>query len=540
MPDKIRMTSFQPRGSSLQRSKRNNTGTSTNDLNCLVADAGRLHDGEKGSPCQASAKRGSLAPPPPKDAVYMRRHAGLFHCVCLIVGASIGPNVFLSPSVFIANSTSVWSSSVLIFLCGALCTIAALCYADLITAFKESGGELIFFYRPLGDRAAYIQVWMSLVVARTGGSAVTGLVFASLLVSPFYPTSSLGTPKALIRIVATITLLGLFYVNCMSVRWTLRLQVVFTAVKVAGLLFIIVGAIITISQGKTDVWHHSLSYRADFEFSKLARAFFNIINLFIGWMVIAFIAEDIKDLNRTVPLAMLISLPLITIIYVAVNFAFLAVLTPEEVMSQQSISTIFAHRVLGETWAWLMPVTVAVSTLSSFNGLVMGSGRLLMVASRLRCAPEIWSMLSVKRHTPIAGFLTYIPISLAMIHIDGLTWILSQLASFAWISVAISCLVLLLMKKKVPDIQRPYEVPKSFPITFLIISLVLFGYSVYVNPIAVVVTFSVAFLIVPLKKLSDKVFQMNPQLVHRGERVTLFLQKLLMVVHQEIDNECST
>ena len=197
------MAAFQ-RATSLRRSKRNEIGTSAYDLNSLVPVADANHDGEKPSPCPATVFPSKEAQAP-KEAVYMRRHAGLLHCVCLILGATIGPNVFLSPSVFIANSTSVWSSAVLIILCGALCTIAALCYADLITAFKESGGELIFFYRPLGDRAAYIQVWMAMVVGRTGAAAVSAVAFASLLILPFYP-SCLGNSKTLIRIVAMVTL----------------------------------------------------------------------------------------------------------------------------------------------------------------------------------------------------------------------------------------------------------------------------------------------------------------------------------------------
>ncbi|XP_038069314.1 cystine/glutamate transporter-like [Patiria miniata] len=231
---------------------------------------------------------------------------------------------------------------------------------------------------------------------------------------------------------------------------------------------------------------------------------------------------------------MLISLPLITVIYVLINLSYLTVLTPEEVLKYPSISTIFARRVLGDKWAWFMPVTVAISTLGAFNGLIMGSGRLLMVASRVNCAPEIWSMLSIKRNTPTAAFLTYIPISLIMMHIDGLTIVLKELASFGWMSVAISCIVLLIVKKKVPDIERPYEVPKAFPISFLIISLILIGYSVYLNPVAVVVTTVVAISFIPIKRfIYDKLIQRWPQLLRHGERITLFLQKLLLVVHQE-------
>ncbi|XP_022108095.1 cystine/glutamate transporter-like [Acanthaster planci] len=526
------------RTSSLRRSERNEIGTSTSDINSLVA-SDCVGTREEPPPCDATiyptkeAESGASLRPATKDAVYMRRHANLLHCLCLIVGATIGPNVFLAPSVFIANSTSVWSSTVVIVLCGAVCTIAALCYADLITAFKESGGELIFFYRPLGDRAAYIQVWVALIIGRTGGAAVSAVAFAALLILPFYP-SCLESPKGLIRIVAATTLLALFYVNCMSVQWTLRLQVVFTAVKVVGLLFIILAAFVTICQGKTEILQQSLAYRVEFEFSRFAMEIFSIVNLFSGWVVIAYVAEDIKNLDWTVPLALLISIPLITVIYVLINLAYLTVLTPEEMLTNPAVSTIFALRVLGEKWAWIMPVTVAISTLSAFNGLVMGNGRLLMVAARLHCAPEIWSMLSIKRNTPTAAFLTYIPICLIMIHIDSLTMILNQLASFAWMGVAMSCIVLLIMKKKVPDIERPYEVPKGFPISFLIISLILIGYSMYLKPVAVAITTVVALSFIPLKKfVYDKVIEKWPQLLRHGERISLFLQKLLLVVHQE-------
>ncbi|XP_038069248.1 putative L-type amino acid transporter 1-like protein MLAS [Patiria miniata] len=293
MPNNIQLSTLR-RTSSLRRSKRHEIGTSTSDITSLVVSSEYQGNDEKHQPCDAAiyptkdaeasapAAPGPLPDPPPADAVYMRRHANLLHCVCLILGATIGPNVFLSPSVFIANSTSVWSSTIIIIFCGAVCTIAALCYADLITAFKQSGGELIFYYRPLSDRAAYIQAWMALIIGRTGGLAVSAVAFASLLILPFYP-SYLESPKGLIRIVAVITLLALFYLNCVSVQWALRLQVVFTAVKVVGLLFIIIAAFQTICQGNIETLQHSLDYRVDFQFNKFAMQIFSIINLFFGW-----------------------------------------------------------------------------------------------------------------------------------------------------------------------------------------------------------------------------------------------------------------
>ena len=177
-----------------------------------------VNDDEKGTitvkPCHTTSRQSpksnnvTSSVPVKKDGdnlVFLDRNLNLIHCISFILGSIIGTDIFFTPQGVLMHSGSTGISLLIYLLCGCVCLLAAACYAELATMFRKSGGEFTYLYAAFGDRPAYVQVWIGLVIGRTGGMAMMAVVFASISGNILY-TGCGATPDYLINLFAAITL----------------------------------------------------------------------------------------------------------------------------------------------------------------------------------------------------------------------------------------------------------------------------------------------------------------------------------------------
>ena len=89
-----------------------------------------------------------------------------------------------------------------------------------------------------------------------------------------------------------------------------------------------------------------------------------------GWECLAYVSEEMKNPKRDYKPAIYISMILTTSIYVFINIAYLTVMTPAEIETSSAVAVVFAYRTLGENFAWIVPIGVAISTFGAANGSV--------------------------------------------------------------------------------------------------------------------------------------------------------------------------
>ncbi|XP_012266742.1 b(0,+)-type amino acid transporter 1 isoform X2 [Athalia rosae] len=404
------------------------------------------------------------------NAIHLKRRVGLVSGVALIVGTMIGSGIFVSPSGLLVRTGSIGVSFLVWTACGILSLCGALAYAELGTMNTSSGAEYAYFMDAFGAPPAFLFSWVSTLVLKPSQMAIICLSFAQYAVEAF--VAECNPPEEVVKLVAILAIVVILLVNCYSVNLATSVQNAFTAGKLIAILVVIVGGSYKLIQGNTQHLSGAFDTVASLNVGRLATAFYTGLWAYDGWNNLNYVTEEIKDPSRNLPRSIMIGIPLVTLCYALINISYLAVMSPSEMVESEAVAVTFGNRILG-VMAWLMPLSVAVSTFGSANGTLFAAGRLCFAASREGHLLDCLSYVHVRRFTPAPGLIFHSLVAGAMVLSGSIDSLIDFFSFTAWIFYAGAMVALLVMRKTRPDHPRPYKCPLPIPILVLGISAYL-------------------------------------------------------------------
>ncbi len=427
----------------------------------------------------------------------LERSFGLQSTISLVVGGIIGSAIFMKPALMASQLGSPWLLVAVWGLAGAITFLGALTNSEVAAMMPETGGQYIFFQRMFGDFTAFIYGWSAFAVFNTAGAASIAYVFSIYAeyfvhlprlpketeqvihlympgIGRIFPFENIGVKSLTILLIWMLTL-----VNYRSTRSGDRLQVLFSFLKVAAIVFLVAG-IFLFGKGSISHFSHPPSTVGWPLMLAIVAATSGAFWGYDGWNNITFMAGEIKDPQRNVPLGLLIGLLLVILVYIIMNLAYVYALPIEAIAGSAFVGSDAASSAFGFGAGALIALMVMISTFGCTNGNILATARVTFAMAQEKKFFTSIGNVHPKFKTPGNALLLHGVWTSLLVLSGSFDMLTDMLVFVSWLFYALGAIGVMVLRKKMPDASRPYKtwgypwVPLAFifiSILFLIITL---------------------------------------------------------------------
>ncbi|WP_162052626.1 APC family permease [Pontibacter pamirensis] len=429
----------------------------------------------------------------------------MIDAIAVIVGIVVGAGIFRTPSLVAANTESSTWFLLTWLMGGAVSFIGALCYAELTTTYPHTGGDYHFLKQAFGRRLSFLFAWARMSVIQTGSIALLAFIIGDYLAQIY----SMGEyTSALYAVLVVVALTG---INILGVSVGTGAQKLLIALEVLGILIILLaGFFFAPAEAATAV-----AAPASEQSSSLGLAMVFVLLTFGGWNEAAYISAELKSGSRGMVKVLLLSILIITSIYVLINLAFLNVLGLNGIAASDAVAGDLMRYTFGEGGVVLIGLIVTIAALTSANATIFTGARTNYALGRDFRIFSALGKWNSQTSSPANAFMVQGGIALALIGLgiftrNGFETIVEYTAPVFWLFLFLIGIALFVLRRKNPQLERPFSVPlyPITPIIFCLTSAYLFYSSLVYTGLGALVGVAVllvgALLLLALPKLDKK------------------------------------
>jgi APA family basic amino acid/polyamine antiporter len=413
----------------------------------------------------------------------LRRSLSALDLTLLGIGAIIGTGIFVLTGTAAANQAGP-AITMSYLAAGLACAFAALCYAEFASMIPIAGSAYTYAYATLGELVAWMIGW-DLILEYAVGSMTVAIGWSGYmqrLMAGFgveLPISiGAAPPVGIINLPAVIIVLLIMILLVVGVRESARFNAAMVFIKVAAVLFFLAAGITYVEPTN---WQPFAPYGWPGIMAAAAVVFF----AYIGFDAVSTTAEEAKNPQRDLPIGIIASLVICTVLYLAVGAVLTGIVPVIQfraaeaalpgmpmVQQEQSIQFLnapvaYALAFIGQGWAAGLVSAGAVAGITSvLLVMLMSQPRIFFSMSRDRLLPQGVSKVHPRFGTPyITTIITCVVVAL----VAGLTQIqvVGEMTSIGTLfAFVVVCAAVLVLRAKRPDAVRPFRVPFGpvFPI----------------------------------------------------------------------------
>lgn len=335
-----------------------------------------------------------MAAVPTRQEVELKRQIGLYAATAITVGNIIGSGIFRSPHS-VAQHIQSFPVVILAWVIGGVLSICgSLALAELAVTHPKTGGLYVFIREGFGNAHGFVFGWANLWVIKPTVIASITYVFAG------YFCEVLHLPKGAEFPAGAAAILLLTFINWLGVKEGARTQSLFTTLKVIGIVGLCVAAFTLPATHAATLMPLAGEHARTSFLQALALAMISILFAYDGWTDSTYVAGEVINPKRTMPIAIVWGTWLVIGVYVLTNLAYFHVLGAGGVAGYPLVGSETIRRLLGDPGARALAVLVAVSTFGTTNGAILTGPRVTqaMAADGLLWRPL--AALDPKRATP--------------------------------------------------------------------------------------------------------------------------------------------
>jgi basic amino acid/polyamine antiporter, APA family len=421
------------------------------------------------------------------------RQIGLFSAVAVLVGVTVGSGIFRVPATIAAELHDPGPVVVCWILGGLVALFGALTLAELAGALPRSGGVFAYLLESFGPMPAFVFGWTELTVVRASALGATATIFAEYLGYFVQLTASE------VRYVAAgaIVLIGL--INYVGVQ---RAAVVMTYATTAKYLAVLALGILAFTSGTGSAAHFSPAWGSGLHLSVLATALISVMWTYDGWADLSFMGGEVKDPQRTLPLALILGTLCVMLVYLVINIGFIYLLPLPEMARAKLIAATAAEHIpaFGGAGAAIIAAVVLVSTFSGLNGSIMTGPRIFFAMADRGLFFRAVARVSPRFKSPSVAI--WLATALGVIYVleNDFAQLADKFILGIWPFYALSVAGVFVLRRKRPDLERPYKVIgyPVVPILFLLASVGMVVNALITDPLNTGVTFGIILAGIPV------------------------------------------
>ena len=399
----------------------------------------------------------------------LERVLSLLDATMINVGGIIGSGIFMVPATvaFFTGSTSLFF---LVWILGGIISLfGALSVAELGAAMPQAGGQYVYLNEAYGPIWGYLYGWSAVAVINTASIAAVGVAFSEYL-GFFFPISD-----ASIKGIAVVTIVLLTIINIVDVKSGARFQNLFTLSKLGAIFGIILLGLVM--EGGTN---QNLSpIFSDKPFigliGPLGLAMVSVLWTFDGWIFITYVAGEVKNPGRNIPLSLIFCMLIVVSVYLLLNYVLLFILGFTGMNGSERVVSDAASVFLGNKGAAVVTLIILISLIGANNGFVLSSARINYAMARDKLFFNQAAQIHSRFKSPANALIIQCVWACLLTFTGTFNQLITYIIFTSWIFYGMSAGAVIILRKKKPDMDRPYKTPAYpwIPIIFIFFAIFL-------------------------------------------------------------------
>ena len=385
----------------------------------------------------------------------------LADATAIIVGLIVGAGIFGTPSI-VAGAVEGPGLVVAVWIAGGVFSlIGALCYAELATAFPSAGGEYHFLGRAFGRSLAFLYGWARMTVIVAGSIAVFAYLFGDYMSRVF----NLGPHSSALW--AGFVVLALTVINYLGIREGKLTQNFFTVLECGGLVLIVVAGL-AFAPAPVPASAAAAGGAPWYMGAGIGSAMVFVLFTYGGWNDAAYISAEVRNPERNMVWALLLSIGIVTLLYVLVNVAYLKGLGYEAMTRSDAVAADLLKRVWGSGGEKVISIMIAIAALTSVNGSMIVGARSNYALGRdwpmFRFLAR-WDEASGSPRTAmlVQGAVAFVLVVFGAFQDAGFKALVEYSLPVFWSFFMLTGIALFVLRVREPDAVRPFRVP-GYPV----------------------------------------------------------------------------
>ncbi len=447
----------------------------------------------------------------PAESHSFKPTLGLVDATMIVAGSMIGSGIFIVSADIVRNVGGAGWLILVWLITGFMTLTAAVSYGELSGMFPKAGGQYVYLKEAYNPLVSFLYGWSFFAVIQTGTIAAVGVAFsryASYLIHGLSEDhhilqiqtgiNSCGSPTFFTISAAQLASIGIIglltYTNTRGIKGGKWIQNIFTSTKLLALFGLVIAGFIAFHP---EVWHANWSAAwtatktslkdvcnpsLGFNVNSIGGAALlgGIAAAMVGsvfssdaWNNVTFIAGEIKNPQRNIGLSLFLGTLIVTVIYVCANLMYLAVLPMNDIAHTENdrIAVAASQVIFGKSGTIIIAVLIMVSTFGCNNGLILAGARVYYTMAKDKLFFRKAGTLNkndVPQWALWAQFLVASILCLSGKYGD----LLDMISFVVVIFYVLTILGIFILRKKKPDLPRPY---RAFGYPLLPILYILMG-----------------------------------------------------------------